>query len=207
MPHDVNQTPEEVARDRIDDRLRAAGWHVQDRDAIDFSSGSGIAVREYPTDTGPADYVLFCERHAVGVVEAKPDAWGERITTVEEQSERYANAEIKWVSNAEPLPFLYESTGQITRFTNGRDPNPRSREVFTFHRTTRGVALSWRSGGSQSGCAHTRKRGASPYPGAQPSAGDGHHHSGASAQEAPRAQVAAARAPLRKAADGTDAHR
>ena len=134
MPHDVNQTPEEVARDRIDDRLRAAGWHVQDRDAIDFSAGPGIAVREYPTDTGPADYVLFCERQAVGVVEAKPDAWGERITTVEEQSERYANAELKWVSNAEPLPFLYESTGQITRFTNGRDPNPRSREVFTFHR-------------------------------------------------------------------------
>ena len=134
MPHDVNQTPEEVARDRIDDRLRAAGWHVQDRDAIDFSAGSGIAVREYPTDTGPADYVLFCERQAVGVVEAKPDAWGEKITTVEEQSERYANAELKWVSNAEPLPFLYESTGQITRFTNGRDPNPRSREVFTFHR-------------------------------------------------------------------------
>ena len=134
MPHDVNQTPEEVARDRIDDRLRAAGWHVQDRDAIDFGAGPGIAVREYPTDTGPADYVLFCDRKAVGVVEAKPDAWGERITTVEEQSERYANAEIKWVSNAEPLPFLYESTGQITRFTNGRDPNPRSREVFTFHR-------------------------------------------------------------------------
>ncbi|MCY3810945.1 MAG: DEAD/DEAH box helicase family protein [Gammaproteobacteria bacterium] len=134
MPHDVNQTPEEVARDRIDDRLRAAGWHVQDRDAIDFSAGSGIAVREYPTDTGPADYVLFCERQAVGVVEAKPDAWGERITTVEEQSQRYANAELKWVSNSEPLPFLYESTGEITRFTNGRDPNPRSREVFAFHR-------------------------------------------------------------------------
>ena len=55
MPHDVNQTPEEVARDRIDDRLRAAGWHLQERDAIDFNAGSGIAVREYPTDTGPAD--------------------------------------------------------------------------------------------------------------------------------------------------------
>ena len=134
MPRDVNQTPEQAARDRIDDRLRAAGWHVQHRDAIDFSAGPGIAVREYPTDTGPADYVLFCDRQAVGVVEAKADAWGERITTVEAQSERYANAELKWLSNSEPLPFLYESTGQITRFTNGRDPNPRSREVFSFHR-------------------------------------------------------------------------
>ena len=151
MPNDVNQTPEEVARDRIDDRLRAAGWHVQDRDDVDFSAGLGIAVREYPTDTGPADYVLFCDRRAVGVVEAKPDAWGERITTVEEQSERYANAELKWVSNAEPLPFVYESTGQITRFTNGRDPNPRSREVFAFHqpatlKTGAQARMSFRAG-------------------------------------------------------------
>ena len=134
MPSDINQKPEQIARDGIDDRLRAAGWHVQDRNAIDFTAGLGIAVREYPTDVGPADYVLFVDREAVGVVEAKPDDWGDRLTTVEEQSEGYANAKLKWVSNAEPLPFVYESTGKITRFTNGRDPIPRSREIFTFHR-------------------------------------------------------------------------
>ena len=130
----VNQNPEQIARDGIDARLRAAGWHVQDREALDFNAGLGIAVREYPTDVGPADYVLFVDRRAVGVVEAKPDSWGTRLTTVEEQSEGYANAGLKWVSNAERLPFLYEATGKITRFTNGRDPNPRSREVFSFHR-------------------------------------------------------------------------
>ena len=130
----VNQNPEQIARDGIDARLRAAGWHVQDRDALDFNAGLGIAVREYPTDVGPADYALFVDRQAVGVVEAKPDSWGTRLTTVEEQSEGYANARLKWVSNAEPLPFLYESTGKVTRFTNGRDPHPRSREVFSFHR-------------------------------------------------------------------------
>ena len=151
MPQNINQTPEQVARDRIDDRLRAAGWHVQDRDALDFNAGLGIAVREYPTENGPADYVLFCDRRAVGVVEAKPDSWGAKLTTVEEQSEGYAQAKLKWVSNAEPLPFLYESTGQITRFTNGRDPNPRSREVFTFHQPETFQAwmraqLSFRSG-------------------------------------------------------------
>ena len=134
MPRKVNQNPEQIARDQIDDRLRAAGWHVQDSNAIDFTAGLGIAVREYQTDIGPADYVLFVERQAAGVVEAKPDSWGTKLTTVEEQSEGYANAKLKWVSNATPLPFLYESTGQITRFTNGRDPNPRSREIFTFHR-------------------------------------------------------------------------
>ena len=134
MPRNVNQNPEQIARDRIDDRLRASGWHVQNKGAIDFNAGLGVAVREYQTDIGPADYVLFVDREAVGVVKAKPDSWGDKLTTVEEQSEGYANAELKWVANTEPLPFLYESTGQITRFTNGRDPNPRSREVFAFNR-------------------------------------------------------------------------
>jgi len=127
MSPEVNQSPEQLARDQIDNRLRASGWHVQDKDALDFSAGPGIAVREYQTDVGPADYVLFVDRQAVGVIEAKPDSWGVKLTSVEEQSEGYANAKLKWVSNAEPLPFLYESTGQITRFTNGRDPAPRSR--------------------------------------------------------------------------------
>lgn len=134
MAYNANQNPEQLARDRIDERLRVAGWQVQDKDALDFNAGLGVAVREYQTDIGPADYVLFADRQAVGVVEAKPDTWGVRLTTAEEQSEGYAQANLKWVANAEPLPFLYQSTGQITRFTNGRDPSPRSREVFSFHR-------------------------------------------------------------------------
>ncbi len=134
MPNDVNRTPEQAARDRIDARLKGTGWQVQDKDALDFNAGLGIAVREYQTDAGPADYFLFVDRQAVGVVEAKPDSWGAKLTAVEEQSAGYANAKLKWVANSEPLPFLYECTGQITRFTDGRDPNPRSREVFTFQR-------------------------------------------------------------------------
>jgi type I restriction enzyme R subunit len=53
---------------------------------------------------------------------------------VEDQSAAYAAAKLKWINNKEPLPFIYESTGVITRFTDGRDPKPRSREVFTFPR-------------------------------------------------------------------------
>ena len=149
----VNQNPEQIARDGIDARLWAAGWDVQDREALDFNAGLGIAVREYPTDVGPADYVLFVDRRAVGVVEAKPDSWGTRLTTVEEQSEGYANAKLKWVSNAEHLPFLYEATGKITRFTNGRDPNPRSREVFSFHRPETFQAWARAPGSFRSGIA------------------------------------------------------
>lgn len=134
MPDNLNQNPEQAARDRIDERLRAAGWVVQNKGKIDFNAGPGIAVREFQTDVGPADYVLFADRQALGVVEAKPDNWGVHLTTVEEQSAGYASAKLKWVSNSEPLPFLYECTGKITRFTNAHDPSPRSREVFTFHR-------------------------------------------------------------------------
>ena len=141
MPHDPNQNPEQVARDHIDERLRAAGWKVQDKNALDFNAGLGIAVREYLTDTGPADYVLFTDRRAVGVIEAKPKNWGENLTVVEEQTEGYAKSKLKWVSNSEPLPFLYESNGVITRFTNGREPLPRSREVFSFHRPE--TLLAW----------------------------------------------------------------
>ena len=133
----VNQTPEQKARDNIDAMLGQAGWLVQDKKKIDFSAGSGIAVREYQTDVGPADYVLFIDKKPAGVVEAKPERWGEKITTVEEQSADYAAAKLKWVNNSEPLPFVYESTGVITRFTDTRDPKPRSREVFSFPRPER----------------------------------------------------------------------
>ena len=126
----VNQNAEQIARDKIDEMLKLAGWAVQDKNKINFNDGIGQAIREYQTDIGPADYVLFIDKKAVGVIEAKREEAGEKITAVEDQTEGYANAKLKWVNNSEPLPFLYESTGVITRFTDGRDPKPRSREVF-----------------------------------------------------------------------------
>lgn len=131
---DDNKNPEQIARDAIDARLAASAWSVQSNKKIDLSASQGVAVREYPTSVGPADYALFTDRQALGVVEAKPDSWGAKITTVEGQSSGYAGAELKWVKSAEKLPFVYEATGVLTRFTDGRDPKPRSREVFTFHR-------------------------------------------------------------------------
>ena len=131
---DENRTPEQQARDNIDLMLGQAGWSVQSKSKIDFSAGLGIAVREYQTDVGPADYVLFVDKKPVGIVEAKREDWGHKITTVEEQSLAYAASNLKWVNNQEPLPFVYETTGVLTRFTDSRDPKPRSREVFNFSR-------------------------------------------------------------------------
>ena len=130
----INQNPEQKARDNIDALLTLAGWSVQSLKNIDLTAGLGQAVREYHTDVGPADYVLFVDNKAVGVIEAKREEEGQRLTAHEAQTEGYAAARLKWINNKERLPFLYESTGIITRFTDGRDPKPRSREVFNFHR-------------------------------------------------------------------------
>src|SRR3954454_22882575 len=105
-----NQNPEQKARDRIDGMLAEAGWHVQLNKKVDFNAGLGIAIREYQTDIGPADYALFVDRKPVGIIEAKPADWGHKITTVEEQSASYAGAQLKWVKNKDPLPLIYEST-------------------------------------------------------------------------------------------------
>lgn len=133
MTDTINQYPEQIARDRIDQMLIAADWVVQSKKKVDLSAGKGVAVREYQTDTGPADYVLFVDRKPVGVIEAKREDEGHRLTVVEEQSSKYANAKLKYLDNAQ-LSFVYESTGLITRFTDYRDPKPRGRNVFSFHK-------------------------------------------------------------------------
>ncbi len=136
----MNQLPEQIARDQIDAQLRAAGWTVQGKTKVDLYANVGVAVKEHPTNEGPADYVLFVEQRAVGVIEAKREEAGMNITTVEEQSFRYLRAGMKYV-DTDACSFTYESTGVITRFTDLRDPKPRSREVFNFHRPE--TLLAW----------------------------------------------------------------
>jgi type I restriction enzyme R subunit len=129
-----DMTPEAKARQQIDQKLEVAGWVVQDMRQLNLAAGVGVAVREYPTDTGPADYVLFVNRTACGVIEAKKDSAGENLTVTEAQTERYATANLKWRKDNTPLRFLFEATGQIIRFTDNADPAPRSRELFHFFR-------------------------------------------------------------------------
>lgn len=126
-------TPEALARETIDKKLEAAGWIVQDFKLLNLGAGSGVAVREFQTASGPADYVLFVDRKAVGVVEAKPE--GTTLRGVFEQSARYMADFPEEIPHVElPLPFSYESTGTETLFVDLRDPDYRSRRVFSFHR-------------------------------------------------------------------------
>ena len=125
--------PEAQARQKIDQLLTDAGWQVQDYEQINLSAGLGIAVREYHLNSGFADYLLFINRKAVGIIEAKPVGFA--LSGVELQSDKYSFNLPKTLScHQKPLPFIYESTGGETYFRDSRDPDYRSRSVFAFHK-------------------------------------------------------------------------
>lgn len=127
-------TPEEQARVVIDEKLEQSGWIIQDMRQLNLTASLGIAVREFPTSTGPVDYALFIEGKPVGVVEAKKSEAGENITVVEGQSARYANSTFKWVQQEYRIRFAYEATDKLVRFTDYDDIKFRSRSVFSFYR-------------------------------------------------------------------------
>ena len=96
----------------IDEQLAACGWVVQDYKHAAVAAAPGVAVREVPTGAGPADYVLFVDRQAVGVIEAKKA--GSTLTGVEPQTGKYRTAypdELPAFTVDGALPFGYESTG------------------------------------------------------------------------------------------------
>ena len=120
----MSPTPEQQARIGIDAALEAAGWIVQDRATMNPAAGPGVAVCEFKMASGHgfADYLLFVNGKAVGVLEAKPAGYA--LTNVELQADKYAAGLNPPVH---PLPFLCLSTGVETRFINGLDPDPKTR--------------------------------------------------------------------------------
>ncbi len=126
-------TPEQQARKLIDEQLVESGWAIQDYGQLNLGASLGVVVREFPLKRGAVDYLLFVDRKAAGVVEAKPV--GSSLGGVDWQSDKYVNGlpdTLPCYHN--PLPFVYESTGVETLFRNLKDPDARSRSVFTFLR-------------------------------------------------------------------------
>ena len=125
-------TPENRARRNIDSMLEAAGWHIQNYAERDTDAALGVAVREYQLRAGQrADYLLFIGGVAVGVIEAKPE--GTTLSGALQQAERYRASLPDDLPNRTRFFFSYASTGVETYFRDIRDPNSRSRPVFTFH--------------------------------------------------------------------------
>jgi type I restriction enzyme, R subunit len=127
-------TPEEKSRQRIDTMLSASGWAIQDYKAFNPSAARGIALREVPLKSGRCDYLLLVDRKPVGIVEAKREEHGKNLSVVADQSGTYGENLPDFLRTADLLPFYYESTGVETLFRDERDPEPRSRRVFSFHR-------------------------------------------------------------------------
>lgn len=127
-------TPEQEARIIIDEKLEMSGWIVQNVNQLNLGAALGVAVREFPTNTGPVDYALFIDGELVGVIEAKKKSFGENITVVEEQSARYATSSFKWINREYTIRFAYEATDKLIKFTDYKDIKYRSRRVFSFHR-------------------------------------------------------------------------
>ena len=166
-------TDEAAAREVIDHLLTQAGWHVCDAKAANIHVATGVAIREFPLEQGHgfADYLLYLNGKAAGVIEAKKQ--GVTLSGVEPQSDKYGkglpDALPAWVR---PLPFGYQSTGAETRFTNGLDPRPRSRPVFAFHKPE--MLLYWLDDAQIAVAPVSAERGNQKYPGAAEAPADYH---------------------------------
>ena len=123
--------PEAQAREKIDKMLIETGWIIQDYSQLNLGAAKGIAVREFPIGKDAVDYALFIDRVPVGVVEAKPAGW--TLSGVTEQSEGYLKGLHEKYKGPRLPPFSYETTSVETLFADRRDPEFRSRHVFTFH--------------------------------------------------------------------------
>jgi type I restriction enzyme R subunit len=123
---------EEEARVGIDRLLTAAGWVLQDYRHFNPGVALGIALREVPLKSGRCDYLLLVNRAAVGVIEAKRE--GTLLSGVADQSALYADNLPPVLQSKANMRFLYESTGAETYFRDTHDPEPRSRQVFAFHK-------------------------------------------------------------------------
>lgn len=136
-PEDEPRTmerPKQVVRKATDAALTAGGWEIQDLGKANVHAARGVAIGEFPIKTGHglADYLLYVDGKAAGFVEAKEV--GTTPTRVEVQTRKCSDGIPDHVPQAwNRLPFLYQSTGIETRFTNRLDPEPRSRQVFNFH--------------------------------------------------------------------------
>src|SRR5437868_5140000 len=101
-------------KELVDRKLKDAGWKIVRFDPSKLLAAyERCAIEEYPTEHGPADYVLCAGRKIVGVVEAKKLTLGPMNVLM--QAERYSRGLL-----ASPLdfrgfhvPFLYSTNGEV----------------------------------------------------------------------------------------------
>lgn len=134
MPYEDIYPEDKARHELINPALIKAGWEILHFKTANVFGAKGVAVEYFPMGwgVGEADYVLFVNGEAAGIIEAKKE--GETLVGKEPQSAKYSKGFPKDFRSVDlPLPFVYETSGSEIRFTNCWDPKPRSREIFHFH--------------------------------------------------------------------------
>lgn len=116
----------------INKLLKESGWGP----IIPFQPGikyDHASVEEYPTENGPADYILFHNGVALATVEGKKLSIGPQ--NVLEQAKRYARGfqNGQFTFQEYHLPFVYSTNGKVIWFQDLRNPLNRSRQITKFH--------------------------------------------------------------------------
>lgn len=127
-------TPEQVARQKIDRMFADAGWAVVDRDHYSPEI-SAVAVEEgLMKGNHEADYLLFINGKAFGVLEAKREEIDVTAPVVCEQAEFYTKSVPSWCPAwYEPLPLAYVSNGKDLYFRDLRDPEGTYQPIRSVH--------------------------------------------------------------------------
>mgnify|MGYP005818641961 CR=1 FL=1 len=118
----------------IDAKLKAAGWSIakfdQERPLAKYER---CAIEEYPTEAGPADYVLCVGGRIAGIVEAKKLSLGPQ--NVLTQAERYSRGLMGGPYDfcGFHVPFLFSTNGEVIWYHDIRNELSRSREIKKFH--------------------------------------------------------------------------
>ena len=126
----------------IDVQLAAAGWKVVPyNEHTPFATLNRVAVEEYPTKTGPADYALWIGGQLLGVVEAKKTSTAAQ--EVLSQAKRYSKGlpDVIGEWNGYRAPFLYSSNGQEIWYLDARRATNVRRKISAFH--TPNALVEW----------------------------------------------------------------
>ena len=125
--------PEEQARVYIDQMFADAGWDIVNRDEF-TGTHSAIAVREALLKGNlEADYLLFLDGKAIGVLEAKAEHL--RLDSiVAEQAEHYTRSLPSWCPSwYKQMPFSYLSNGRELLFKNLRNGDESYTSISQIH--------------------------------------------------------------------------
>ena len=126
--------PEEKARIKIDQMFIDAGWAVVDRDHY-APNITAVAIKEGLLKGNlEADYFLFINGKAVGILEAKREEVDVSNNTVCEQAALYVRSVPNcYQAYMKPLPLIYQSNGNVVQFKDYRNADSDYLELNRIH--------------------------------------------------------------------------